>query len=146
MMIFSSIIFKFILPLDSAGKDTLKIKKYAVALSIIITILGITLAPIIIPALFPEYIETVVAVQILSLSVFFGNLVLIFTSKLLSEEKSKSVLISNIISVGIIIVGFILLGPILGIVGLAIIHVIAIAVESIILMLSIKKGDYDDRK
>ena len=116
------------------------------ALSIIITILGITLAPIIIPALFPEYIETVVAVQILSLSVFFGNLVLIFTSKLLSEEKSKSVLISNIISVGIIIVGFILLGPILGIVGLAIIHVIAIAVESIILMLSIKKGDYNDRK
>ena len=146
MMIFSSIIFKFILPLDSAGKDTLKIKKYAVVLSITITILGITLAPIIIPTLFPEYIETVVAVQILSLSVFFGNLVLIFTSKLLSEEKSKTVLISNIISVGIIIVGFILLGPILGIIGLAIIHVIAIAVESIILMLSIKKGGYDDRK
>ena len=139
MMIFSVIVFKFILPLDSAGKDTKKIKKYTIALSVIITILGITLAPIIIPILFPEYIETVIAVQILSLSVFFGNLILIFTSKLLSKEKSKAVLIANIISVGIIIIGFILLGPILGIIGLAIIHVTAVAVESIILMISIKK-------
>ena len=139
MMIFSAIVFKFILPLDSAGKDTKKIKKYTIALSVIITILGITLAPIIIPILFPEYIETVIAVQILSLSVFFGNLILIFTSKLLSKEKSKAVLIANIISVGIIIIGFILLGPILGIIGLAIIHVTAVAVESIILMISIKK-------
>ena len=42
MMIFSVIVFKFILPLDSAGKDTKKIKKYTIALSVIITILGIT--------------------------------------------------------------------------------------------------------
>ena len=146
MMIFSSIVFKFVLPLDSAGKDTKKIKRYTVILSLIITILGIVLAPVVIPNFFPEYIETIIAVQILSVSVFFGNLILIFSSKLLSQEKSKSILIANIISVGIIIIGFILLGPILGIVGLAVIHVIAIAVESIILILSTKKWNNDEQK
>ena len=146
MMIFSSIVFKFILPLDSAGKDTKRIKKYTIILSLIITILGITLSPIVIPELFPEYIETVIAVQILSISVFFGNLISIFSSKLLSEERSKSILIANIISVGIIIIGFILLGPILGIVGLSIVHVVALAIESIILMLSTKRRNNDERK
>ena len=146
MMIFSSIVFKFILPLDSAGKDTKRIKKYTIILSLIITILGITLSPIVIPELFPEYVETIIAVQILSISVFFGNLISIFSSKLLSEEKSKSILIANIISVGIIIIGFILLGPILGIVGLSIVHVVALAIESIILMLSTKRRNDDERK
>lgn len=146
MMIFSSIVFKFILPLDSAGKDTKRIKKYTIILSLIITILGVTLSPIVIPELFPEYIETVIAVQILSISVFFGNLISIFSSKLLSEERSKSILIANIISVGIIIIGFILLGPILGIVGLSIVHVVALAIESIILMLSTKRRNDDERK
>jgi len=146
MMIFSSIAFKFILPLDSAGKDTKVIKKFTIILSLIITILGITLSPIIIPEFFPEYIETVIAVQILSISVFFGNLISIFSSKLLSEEKSKLILIANIVSVGIIVIGFILLGPILGIVGLSIVHVIAIAIESIILISNSKKRSHDERK
>ena len=146
MMIFSSIVFKFILPLDSAGKDTKRIKKYTIILSLIITILGITLSPIIIPELFPEYVETIIAVQILSISVFFGNLISIFSSKLLSEEKSKSILIANIISVGIIIIGFILLGPILGIVGLSMVHVVALAIESMILMLSRKRRNNDERR
>ena len=146
MMIFSSIAFKFILPLDSAGRDTKGIKKYTIILSLIITILGITLSPIIIPELFPEYVETIIAVQILSISVFFGNLISIFSSKLLSEEKSKSILIANIISVGIIIIGFILLGPILGIVGLSMVHVVALAIESMILMLSRKRRNNDERR
>lgn len=146
MMIFSSIAFKFILPLDSAGRDTKGIKKYTIILSLIITILGITLSPIIIPEFFPEYVETIISVQILSISVFFGNLISIFSSKLLSEEKSKSILIANIISVGIIVIGFILLGPVLGIVGLSIVHVVAIAIESIILISSSKKRNYDERR
>ena len=146
MMIFSSIVFKFILPLDSAGKDTKRIKKYTIILSLIITILGITLSPIVIPELFPEYIETVIAVQILSISVFFGNLISIFSSKLLSEEKSKSILIANINSVGIIIIGFILLGPILGIVGLSIVHVVALAIEAMILMFSTKRRNNNERR
>ena len=146
MMIFSSIVFKFILPLDSAGKDTKRIKKYTIILSLIITILGITLSPIVIPELFQEYVETIIAVQILSISVFFGNLISIFSSKLLSEEKSKSILIANIISVGIIIIGFILLGPILGIVGLSIVHVVALAIEAMILMFSTKRRNNNERR
>ena len=63
-----------------------------------------------------------------------------------SEEKSKSILIANIVSVGIIIIGFILLGPILGIIGLSIVHVVAIAIESIILISNSKKRSHDERK
>ena len=49
---------------------------------------------------------------------------------MLGKEKSRFLLTSKLISLAIIIIGFILLGPILGIIGLAIIFVVAITVEA----------------
>lgn len=139
MMIISQIIFKYSLPQDSTGNYNPKLKKISILISILIASLGIILAPVLIPYFFPEYPDTVQAIQIMSLEIIPSTIVLIYVSKLLGIEKSKLVLISRVISLIITIVGFIILGPIYSIVGLSIIIVISSIVQASILIIADRK-------
>lgn len=139
MMIISQIFFKYSLPQDSTGNNNPKLKKITVLISIFIATLGIILAPILIPYFFPEYLDAIQAIQIMSLQVIPATIVLIYVSKLLGIEKTKIVLIARIISLIITIFGFIILGPIYGILGLAVIVVVSSTVQASILIISSKK-------
>ena len=130
MIIFSSIVYKYLLPQDASGKSNNTLKKMTVLISIGISVLGIALSPLVIPELFPKYIETIGAVQILGIAVVPSTVTMLYTSKLLSSEKSKFVLISKAISVSMLIVGFIIIGPIFGIIGLSIVFVFTATFEA----------------
>ena len=130
MIIFSSIVYKYLLPQDASGKSNNTLKKMTVLISIGISVLGIALSPLVIPELFPKYIETIGAVQILGIAVVPSTVTMLYTSKLLSSEKSKFVLISKAISVSMLIIGFIIIGPIFGIIGLSIVFVFTATFEA----------------
>ena len=130
MIIFSSIVYKYLLPQDASGKSNNTLKKMTVLISIGISVLGIALSPLVIPELFPKYIETIGAVQILGIAVVPSTVTMLYTSKLLSLEKSRFVLISKAISVSMLIVGFIIIGPIFGIIGLSIVFVFTATFEA----------------
>ena len=98
-MIFTLIIFKFTLPHDSQGEENKKLKKYAVFISIGISILGFFVAPLIIPIFFSEYSAIIVTVRIISFCIIPMTFTKIFTSKLLGQENSKRVLYSKIVSI-----------------------------------------------
>ena len=135
LMIFSGIVFKYILPQDSSGIKNENLKKGTILISILIAILSSIFLPIIILHLFPQYIETIDAIQIISFSVIPGTISMLYTSKFLALEKSKYILISKIFSIVIMITGFMILGPILGIIGLAITLLISTSVEAFYLVL-----------
>jgi len=135
MFIFTTIVFKYTLAEDASGNPNIKLKIISLIISGGITILAFILSPIVIPEFFPKYVETVDAIQIMSLSAIPATLSAIYSSKFLGLEKSKFVIISKIISLIIVIVGMIILGSILGIVGLAISFVIASYAEAIALFL-----------
>ena len=130
MIIFSSIVYKYLLPQDASGKSNNTLKKVTVLISIGISVLGIVLSPLVIPELFPKYIETIDAIQILGIAVVPSTVTMLYTSKFLSLEKSKFVLISKAISVSMLIVGFIIIGPIFGIIGLSIVFVFTATFEA----------------
>jgi len=130
MIMFSSIVYKYLLPQDASGKSNNTLKKMTVLISIGISVLGITLSPLVISDLFPKYVETIDAIQIMSIAVIPATVTMLYTSKLLSLEKSRFVLISKAISVSMLIVGFIIIGPIFGIIGLAIVFVFTITFEA----------------
>ena len=134
-MVFSSIVFKYILPQDSSGIKNKNLKKATILISILIAILSSIFLPIVIPHLFPQYIETVEAIQIISFSVIPGTISMLYTSKFLALEKSKYVLMSKILTIVIMIIGFITLGPIFGIIGLAITLVISTSADAFYLVL-----------
>ncbi len=133
LMIFSTILFKYLLPQESTGNKNAVLKKIIIFVSIGIAIFGMVILPIIIPHLFPKYLEVSSVIQIMSLSVIPGTIDMLYTSKLLSSEKSKFVLIAGLISLTIMIAGMLILGSILGTNGVAITYVMAISVKAIYL-------------
>ena len=135
MMVFSAVVYKYLLPLDASGESTKKIRKIALILSIIIAVLGVTILPNVIDWIFPKFIDAKDAIQIMSIGVIPGTISILYGSKFLAMEKSKIVMTPKLISLGIIIGGFLYFGPIYGTVGLAWVIVIALIQESIFLFI-----------
>jgi len=135
MMVFSAVVYKYLLPLDASGESTKKIRKIAIILSIIITVLGVTILPNVIDWIFPKFIDAKDAIQIMSIGVIPGTISILYGSKFLAMEKSKIVMTPKLISLGIVIGGFLYFGPIYGTVGLAWVIVTALTQESIFLLI-----------
>ena len=133
MMMFSAVIYKYLLPFDASGESNKKIRQIALVISIIITILGVTILPNVIDWLFPKFIDAKDAIQIMSLGVVPGTISILYGSKFLGMEKSKIVMIPKLVSLGVVIGGFLYFGPIYGTVGLAWVIVTALTWESIFL-------------
>ena len=119
MMIFTNVFYKYVLTQDSSNLDVKNLKILAVIISIILALLGIILGPLFIETYFPQYTETKIAIQIMSINVIPGTLGHIFQSKLLGTEKSRIVLIGTIASISGLTTSMIILGLTLGMIGLA---------------------------
>ena len=135
MMIFSQVVYKYLLPLDASGESNKKIRQIALIISIIITILGVTILPNVIDWLFPKYVDATDAIQIMSLAVVPGTIVILYSSKFLGMEKSKFVLTTKLVSLGVMVGGFLYFGPIYGAIGLAWIIVTMVTWEAIFLFI-----------
>jgi len=135
LIMFSTIIFKFILPQDASGISNKKLKIYTIIVSIIISILGIVILPKIITEFFPKFLDAIDAIPIMSIAVVPEAITIIYVSKMLGKEKSKFILIAKLIDTGIVISGFIILGPIYGIIGLAWVMVAAVSSQTIFLII-----------
>ena len=133
MMMFSAVVYKYLLPLDASGESNKKIRQLALVISIIITILGVTILPNVIDWIFPKYVDATDAIQIMSLAVVPGTIAILYSSKFLGMEKSKFVMITKLVSLVILIGGFLYFGPIYGAIGLAWIIVTISTWESIFL-------------
>lgn len=119
MNLFASISFKFLLVDDSAGRNSNKFKIIILLISTTISIIGIILGPKIIPIFFPQFVNSVEIIPILSLAVIPNTIILIFSSKFLGNEKSKFILIGTIIYATSYLLLILLLGATYGIHGLA---------------------------
>ena len=133
MMVFSAVVYKYLLPSDASGESNKKIRQIVLVISIIITILGVTILPNVIDWLFPKYVDATHAIQIMSLGVVPGTIAILYSSKFLGMEKSKIVMIPKLVSLGVVIGGFLYFGPIYGTIGLAWIIVTISAWEAIFL-------------
>ena len=139
LTVFSTIAFKYILPHDSTATSTSNIKKGIVIISLIITVSGFLLPPILIPAAFPKYIESVDSIQIMTLTVLPVGFYVIFASKLYSSEKSIYLLYGHIIGSVILLGGIFGLGNSYGIIGVSIAYVLSQFSNALFLLFAIKK-------
>ena len=135
MMVFSEIVYKYLLPFDASGKSNKKIRQIALVVSIIIAILGVTILPSVVDWLFPKYVDATDAIQIMSLGVVPGTISILYSSKFLGMEKSKFVMTAKLVSLGVMFGGFLYFGPIYGAIGLAWIIVAIFTWESIFLFI-----------
>ena len=125
MLIIPGIVFKYTLPEDSSGKSTGKIKILTIAISFFVVLLGIFVAPLVIPIVLPEYATTIDLIPILSLVIIPRTISVMITSSFLGKENSKYVVIGNIITFGVLVTSIFPLAELFEITGVAIAYVIA---------------------
>jgi O-antigen/teichoic acid export membrane protein len=135
MMMFSAVVYKYLLPLDASGEPNKKIRQITIIISIIITVLGVTILPNVVDWIFPKFIDAKDAIQIMSLGIIPATISILYSSKFLGMEKSKFVLITKFVSLVVLIGGFLYFGPIYGTVGLAWVIVAILTWESIFLFI-----------
>ena len=135
MMMFSSIIYKYLLPYDASGQSNNKIRKITVIISIIIAILGVTVLPDVIDWLFPKFSDAKDTIQVMSIGVVPGTISILYSSKFLGMEKSRIVLITKLVSIISLSSGVLYIGPIYGTVGLGWIVVIVMTWEALFLFI-----------
>ena len=138
LLLFPTIIFKYLLPQDSAGKNTKNLKKNSVLVSIGLAIFGVVILPLIIPVLFPKFVDTTIAIQILSVAVIPATIIVFYESKLLALEKGKFPIITKCVGIIALVSGFLTLGPIYGMIGLAVAFVISATLETVFIVIASK--------
>ena len=133
-LIFTMIVFKYTIPYDSQGQENKKLKKFTLGVSVIFAIVGSLISPYIIPTIFPEYVEVIDVIQIISFSIIPMTITKIFSSKLLGQENNKQIVYSKIVSMVTFTVGILLLSPEFGILGLAISYLLSTIFEAVCLI------------
>ena len=119
MMIFPSVLYKYLLPEESTGASNKRVKIFVIIFSISVSALGIFIAPMLIENFFPKFTESVDAIRIMSLSVIPSSIALILEAQFLGKERSKIVIIGTGISLVFLTIGMIVLGSWIGIIGVA---------------------------
>jgi O-antigen/teichoic acid export membrane protein len=111
------IVFQYTLPHDATGNSVEKIKKIIIIISILLSILAVFLSPILLPIIFPEFTESIIILQILSLALIPVTITSTYVSKFLGMKKSKFVLLGSGIFLLIQIPGIIIFGMYFGLLG-----------------------------
>ena len=125
LTILPSIVMQYTLPQDASGKERSGLKKATVLSSIGLAIIGVISAPILIPLIFPEFVEAVVIIQIMSIVIIPRTISIMYISKFLGMEKSKLVIIGSVIFLGIQIPMIYVLGGLFSIIGVALALIIS---------------------
>ena len=145
LLLLPTTVFKYLLTQDSSGKNTKNLKKNTIFASIGLAVFGIVVLPMIIPILFPNYIDTVIAIQIISVAIIPSTIGIFYDSKLLSIEKSKFLVIGKGIGFFTVISGFVILGPIYGIIGLAVTLVVSSCLQTLVVIIASKTIRYEEK-
>ena len=131
-------VFRYILPQDASGAPTEKLKKATIIITVILVIIAIFVSPIIMPIVFPKYTESTEIIQIMALSVIPSTIGAMYTSKLLGNEKSLTVLIGSLIYLISSTIGILVLGNMWSINGVAVTLVISATVQMSFLIIMSK--------
>ena len=135
MLIIPSIVFKYTLPEDSTGKSTGKIKILTITVSFFIMLIGIFVAPLVIPIVLPAYATAVDLIPILSLVVIPRTISTMIMSSFLGQENSKHVVIANIITFCVLVISIFPLSELFEVIGIAIAYVIGFSSSAVYLII-----------
>ena len=134
MYILPGIVVKYTIGEDSRDQSTLKIKSITILVSVILALLGFFVGPKLLPIFFPQFIDSIELLPIISFAVIPRTLSLMIMSKLLATEKNFHVTIGNLITFLLLVIGIVLSFQFYGEIGMAFSYVLAMIGNSIYLV------------
>ena len=144
MTIVTVIFYKYIIPHESSGHNVIKIRKILILSNIGLTFIGFFIVPLILPTIFPKYVDVIEIIKIMSLSLVPMSIAKIYTSKFLALEKSRFILIGLGISLSIMIPTMIVFGTWYEVTGVAISYVLASVIQAVYYVIMSKKWDKEN--
>jgi len=110
----------YLIPQEAEGEKNKKIKILSIGAAVLLAIISIVTVPYGVNALLPEYHESILPMQILSIAIIPLTISSIQTSEFLGKENSRLVLFGSILQSGLYFLLIIVLGQSFGISGMAI--------------------------
>ena len=123
-------LFVYLLPQESEGKRNKKIKILSVGVSCVIALFSVILLPYVFDIFFPQYADSILPAQILSVAIIPITIHTIFESKFFGKEVPHLILIGVGLETILYFLLIIFLGGEYGIIGLAIGFLIATVVRA----------------
>lgn len=112
-------LFSYLLPEKSAGVDMKKVELFGIGLSFVLAITTFGLSPLLIPRIFPNFLDSVRPIQVMAFAVIPAVVVGIKMPELYARERPGAVFASHAAAVAVGISGMLLLGSYFGAIGLA---------------------------
>ena len=112
-------LFSYLLPEKSAGVDMKKVELLGIGSSFVLAITTLGLTPLLIPRIFPNFLDSVRPIQIMAFAVIPATVVGIKMPELYARERPGAVLASHAVAVAVGISGMLLFGSYFGAIGLA---------------------------
>jgi thiamine biosynthesis lipoprotein len=120
LTIIPKILLFYLLPEKSAGRSTRGVEIVGILASVGLAALTIILVPMVIPQLFPDFTESIPAIQIMGLAAIPATIAGTKTSELYAREEAKVVLAAHLVALGVGVAGIMFLGESFGLLGLAV--------------------------
>ena len=117
---FPTSLFQYLVPQESGGKKNKKLKIFSPIAASLITLVSIVGIPYGINTFLPEYHDSILPAQIMSISIIPISISMVQLSEFLGKEKSSLVLIGSILQTGLYFLLLIWLGQAMGLIGIAI--------------------------
>ena len=133
MMIISSISFEYLLPKDVGGEKNANLKKFLILVSVLIALSGFFFSPYFIENFFTKFNESIIPIQIASFCVIPSTISMILFSKILALEKSRFLIIANLVQLCAILIGTIYLGILYSIIGVTVAFILGNTIYAITL-------------
>jgi O-antigen/teichoic acid export membrane protein len=126
-------IYQYLVPEESEGQKNKNIKKLFVGLTCVISLISIVAIPHGVNFIIPEYEDSIIPMQIMSIALIPMAVSSIQTAQLLGKEFSRIVLFGSILQSGSYIIFILLLGPSFGIIGIAFGLLISVTIKTLFL-------------
>jgi len=109
----------YLTPQESKGEKNKNIKLFSIAIACVITVSSFLLIPEVMNQFMPEYSDSIIPMQILSLAVIPLVIIGIKESEFMGKENNKMILYGNVLQSGAYLTFIITLGPIFGLFGVS---------------------------
>lgn len=124
-------IAQYLLPQESKGQKNKNLKIFSILLISGIAVVSIIIIPYPVNAWFPKFEDSILPMQILSISIIPTAISQIQISQFLGKENSRIVLIGGILQASLYLFLIILLGSSLGLIGIAMGLLISVIIRAI---------------
>jgi len=137
---------QYLIPQEARGTKNKTIKIFAIIIAGLLFIISVFLVPFLIEIFLPNYVTSILPIQIMSIALIPLTILSIQESEFLGKENSQIILFGGLIQTGLYFLMLIILGQTLGLMGLALGFLVSVSIRTVYTQIMRKYIIYEKSK